>query len=108
MTIVAPSMYEVLAALRLDDPDENASDLEKEAAGMQEEILYPLLNMATERAKRVAPDAPRDVATAAILQAVGWLFQYSGGADYSANWWQRSGAATTLKPYVRRRGGLIG
>lgn len=96
MAIVAPPMAEVKAALRLDP------------GSAYDAILSPLVAAAVERANRQAPDAPAAMGRLAVFQAVGWLFEYGGGTDYGANWWTRSGAGSTLKPWTVRRAGLIG
>lgn len=94
--IAAPTVAEARTALRLDDDAADAAD----------EILQPLIDVATERVNRVAPCAPAATGKQAILQAVSWLFEM-GGMDYSANWFQRSGAASTLKPWKVPRAGPI-
>ena len=92
--IAAPTLAEVRRMLRVDEDDEN------------DRILVSLIETATERANLQAPTAPAAMGRMAIMQAVGWLYEMP--TDYSANWWQRSGAETTLAPWTRRRAGRIG
>ena len=68
--------------------------------------LEQLLAMAKVRADRQAPDAPAAIRREALLMAICW--RHEGQTDYSANWWQRSGAAGMLKPWAVRRAGTIG
>ena len=90
-----PSLSEIRFACRIDDfgPEQDGR-------------LLQLLAMAKTRADRQAPDAPAAIRKEALLQAICW--RYEGYNDYAANWWQRSGAASMLKPWATRRAGTIG
>ena len=92
-----PSIEELWVALRLDRPADEGSDTGRR--------LQWALAMAVARADRVAPDAPAAVRREALFRAVAWVFE---GHEYSANFWTRSGAASVLKPWVSRRGGVFG
>ena len=92
-----PSVADLWIALRLDPPADATSDTGRRLAWA--------LAMAVERADRQAPAAPAAARREAIFMACGWLYE---GFAYSANWWQRSGAASCLKPWTVRRAGAVG
>ena len=89
-----PTLEEIRFACRIDDMGPE-----------QDGRLVQMLAMAKARADRQAPGAPAAVRKEVLLMAIS--HRYDGINDYAANWWQRSGAASMLKPWIVRRGGVI-
>lgn len=101
MTIAGPSLEQVYAALRADYiPGEEPQAFDH--------VLEPLIEAALELCNRLAPNVPEAVGSQAVTQCVMWMAEYSTGDGQVFAAWQRSGAASLVKPWVIRRAGLIG
>ena len=99
MTVEAPDLAAVRAALRIDDDmaDATAAQLTRHVAA------------GTERANRQAPDAPEATAHEAIIRFAAHLYEGPVAEEVSqAGIWRRCGAEGLLAPWTVRRGGVIG
>ena len=98
--IVEPSLASVATALRVETGTDVAMD----------DLLQRYITAATSRANKQAPDAPQDVAHAAIISFTAWLFEGQTATDGTsqAGVWHRCGAKGMLSPWTVRRAGVIG
>lgn len=104
MTIAAPSLDAVRAALRVDALPEDDPDRDADNA-----MLTRHVEAATALANRQAPTAPEAVGHEAIIRMVGWLYEgpsHTAGTD-QVGAWRRSGAESLLAPWTVRRAGAI-